>query len=86
MTKIPVISFKKLIAIVKELGFEKVRQRGSHIRFKHDDGRRLTIPDHGNKDVSRPLKNAQFCSSSRKAIILTTPVRSAGPTGQAGIH
>jgi len=25
-------------------------------------------------------------SSSRKAKILTTPVRSAGPTGQAGIH
>jgi predicted RNA binding protein YcfA (HicA-like mRNA interferase family) len=55
MTKIPVISFKKLIAIVKELGFEKVRQRGSHIRFKHDDGRRLTIPDHGNKNVPKGL-------------------------------
>ena len=34
----------------------------------------------------RPLKNVNFCLSSRKAIILTTPVRSAGPTGQAGIH
>jgi len=37
-------------------------------------------------DKLRPLKNAQFYSSSRKAKILTTPVRSAGPTGQAGIH
>jgi len=37
-------------------------------------------------DSGRPLKNVNFCLSSRKAIILTTPVRSAGPTGQAGIH
>jgi hypothetical protein len=34
----------------------------------------------------RPLKNVQFCSRLRKTKILTTPVRSAGPTGQAGIH
>jgi len=34
----------------------------------------------------RSLKNVHFCSSSRKGKILTTPVRSAGPTGQAGIH
>ena len=31
----------------------------------------------------RPLKNAQFRSSSRKAKILTAPVRSAGPAEQA---
>jgi hypothetical protein len=34
----------------------------------------------------RPLKNVHFYSSSRKGEFLTTPVRSAGPTGQAGIH
>jgi hypothetical protein len=34
----------------------------------------------------RPLKIVHFCLSPRKAKILTTPVRSAGPTGQAGIH
>jgi len=34
----------------------------------------------------RPLKNGNLCSSSRKAIILTSPVRSARPTGQAGIY
>jgi hypothetical protein len=33
----------------------------------------------------RPLKNVLFCPSSRKPKILTTPVRSARPTGQAGI-
>ena len=34
----------------------------------------------------RPLKKVQFCSEPMKAKILTIPVRSAGPTGQAGIH
>jgi hypothetical protein len=33
-----------------------------------------------------PLKNVHFFSRPRKAKILTTPVRSAGPTGQADIH
>jgi len=34
----------------------------------------------------RPLKNVQFLSRPGKAEILTTPVRSAGPTEQAGVH
>ena len=51
MTDLPTISFRHLIKKVKHLGFVKVRQKGSHIRFVHPDGRKTTIPDHGNKDV-----------------------------------
>ena len=51
MTEIPTISFRVLIKKVKQLGFEAVRQKGSHIRFIHPDGRKTTIPDHGSKDV-----------------------------------
>jgi hypothetical protein len=32
------------------------------------------------------FQNVQFCSRSRNVKILTTLVRSARPTGQAGIH
>jgi predicted RNA binding protein YcfA (HicA-like mRNA interferase family) len=42
---------------VKELGFVEVRQKGSHIRFEHADGRKTTIPDHGNKTVPVGLFN-----------------------------
>jgi hypothetical protein len=35
---------------------------------------------------SRPLKNVNFCSSSRQMKNLTAPVRSPRPTGQAGIY
>lgn len=55
MTEIPVISFKDLIRLVERLGFERKRQRGSHIRFVHPDGRKTTIPDHGHNDIPRGL-------------------------------
>ena len=55
MTDYPTISFRELISRVKRLGFEKVRQKGAHIRFSHPDGRKTTIPDHGSKDVPHGL-------------------------------
>ena len=55
MTHVPSISFRTLIKRVKELGFEPARQKGSHIRFVHADGRKTTIPDHGSKTVPRGL-------------------------------
>jgi predicted RNA binding protein YcfA (HicA-like mRNA interferase family) len=55
VTNVPSISFRSLIQKVKQLGFEAVRQKGSHIRFVHPDGRKTTIPDHGNKDVPQGL-------------------------------
>jgi len=51
MINIPTISFRILIRMVKKFGFEPIRQKGSHIRFRHPDGRKTTIPDHGNQDV-----------------------------------
>jgi predicted RNA binding protein YcfA (HicA-like mRNA interferase family) len=35
----------------RKLGFEKARQKGSHARWKHPDGRATTIPIHGNTDI-----------------------------------
>jgi len=51
MTGISTISFRVLIQKVKRLGFVPVGPKGSHIRFVHPDGRKTTIPDHGNQDV-----------------------------------
>lgn len=47
----PTISFREFLVRVQSLGFQPTRQRGSHIRFEHADGRKTTIPDHGSKDV-----------------------------------
>ena len=55
MTDHPTITFTELIKKVENLGFQKKRQKGSHIRFVHPDGRKTTIPDHGSKDVPKGL-------------------------------
>ena len=49
------VSFKQFIRAVEKLGFVKIRQAGSHIRFVHPDGRKTTIPDHGSTDVPKGL-------------------------------
>ncbi|MFB2968242.1 type II toxin-antitoxin system HicA family toxin [Aerosakkonema sp. BLCC-F183] len=33
------------------MGFVKVRQKGSHARWQHPDGRSTTIPIHGNSEI-----------------------------------
>ena len=55
MTSYPTMSFKNLIRKIQKLGFQQIRQKGSHIRFIHPDGRKTTIPDHGDKDVPKGL-------------------------------
>ncbi|MCY4226230.1 MAG: type II toxin-antitoxin system HicA family toxin [Gammaproteobacteria bacterium] len=52
MSTIPVLRPREVIAILKALGFREVRQRGSHKRFLHADGRTTTVPVHGTRDIS----------------------------------
>lgn len=42
---------KELEKVARKLGFEKVRQKGSHARWQHPDGRATTIPIHGNAEI-----------------------------------
>jgi predicted RNA binding protein YcfA (HicA-like mRNA interferase family) len=53
--KLPVLTAREVIAILKKLGFVQVRQRGSHKRFRHPDGRSTTVPDHPGRDISPTL-------------------------------
>lgn len=52
MPPVPVLKPREVIAILIALGFEEVRQRGSHKQFRHADGRATTVPVHGGRDVS----------------------------------
>ncbi|MFN6565966.1 type II toxin-antitoxin system HicA family toxin [Dendronalium sp. ChiSLP03b] len=45
----------ELERIARKLGFEKVRQKGSHARWQHPDGRATTIPIHGNAEIGKWL-------------------------------
>jgi len=42
---------KDLEKAAAKLGFQKIRQKGSHARWKHPDGRATTIPIHGNSEI-----------------------------------
>jgi predicted RNA binding protein YcfA (HicA-like mRNA interferase family) len=37
------------------IGFKKVRQKGSHVFYRHPDGRITTLPFHKGRVLSRPL-------------------------------
>jgi len=58
MTRLVPISGKKLCKILEKLGFQKIYGKGSHIRFKHTDGRRTVVPVHGDEDLGIGLLNA----------------------------
>ena len=58
MTKLPKISGKELCNILEKLGFKKIYGKGSHVRFKHDDGRRTVVPVHAGEDIGIGLLNA----------------------------
>jgi predicted RNA binding protein YcfA (HicA-like mRNA interferase family) len=55
MPKYPVLRAREIIKILNHLGFEQIRQRGSHKQFRHSDGRQTTVPDHKGRDVSPAL-------------------------------
>lgn len=37
------------------MGFEIKRQSGSHVFYRHPDGRYTSLPHHGNQDLGRSL-------------------------------
>jgi len=45
------VKVKEIERVARKLGFEKARQKGSHGRWKHADGRATTIPTHGNGEI-----------------------------------
>ena len=52
---LPVIKGKDLVAFLETLGFTVIRQRGSHVRMKSDDGRYTTVPVHSGEDIPKGL-------------------------------
>lgn len=52
MGTIPVLKPKEVAAMLEKLGFQEIRQRGSHKQFRHPDGRATTVPFHSGRDIS----------------------------------
>jgi predicted RNA binding protein YcfA (HicA-like mRNA interferase family) len=48
----PTLKPRDVARLLECLGFTLVRQRGSHRQYRHDDGRRTTLPFHAGRDLS----------------------------------
>jgi predicted RNA binding protein YcfA (HicA-like mRNA interferase family) len=55
MSRLPVVDFRTMEKVLIRLGFEPVRRRGSHVFYRHPDGRTTTVPNHPGRDLARPL-------------------------------
>lgn len=55
MSKLPLITVKQFEKLLFQLGFEFKRQKGSHVFYRHPDGRYTTLPHHGNQVILRSL-------------------------------
>jgi predicted RNA binding protein YcfA (HicA-like mRNA interferase family) len=51
----PSATAREFQLVASKLGFVKRRQTGSHERWNHVDGRAVTIPLHGGKEIGPPL-------------------------------
>lgn len=55
MPKLPNVTGQETIKALEKIGFQVVRQKGSHVRMKHEDNRVVTIPIHANKSLGKGL-------------------------------
>ena len=55
MPKLPRLTGKELAKIVERFGFVHSHTTGSHMVYKHPDGRRTTIPHHAGEEIGPGL-------------------------------
>jgi len=55
LSRLPLLNFKTAEKLLLALGFNRTRQKGSHVFYRHPDGRTTTVPNHGHHDLARPL-------------------------------
>ncbi len=51
----PSATAREFQRVAQKPGFKKTRQTGSHERWNHPDGRGVTIPLHGGREIGPPL-------------------------------
>jgi len=66
MTRLPRLSGKELIKILSKIGFEIIRQRGSHVFLRHKDGRTTVVPNHEEIDIGTLLEIIRQIKLSRE--------------------
>lgn len=57
MAKLPKLNGKELAKIVEKFGFVHSHTKGSHMVYKHPDGRGTVIPFHSGEEIGPGLLN-----------------------------
>lgn len=55
MPKLPQLTANELIKILEKIGFYILRQSGSHVFLRHEDGRTTVVPNHPGEKLDRGL-------------------------------
>lgn len=61
--KLPLLSGREVLAVLKRMGFREIHRRGSHVKMKHPDGRKVVFPYHDEVDrytLKGALKDAEI--------------------------
>ncbi|HHT9138688.1 MAG TPA: type II toxin-antitoxin system HicA family toxin [Candidatus Wunengus sp. YC60] len=66
MPKLPVVKPRDVVSFLKKNGFYLARSDGSHQRYHHADGRKVTIAFH-----NKPLKKGTLKAILRQAGLTT---------------
>ena len=53
MPKLPNIKGKQLLKVLQSIGYILDHMQGSHHVLRRSDGRKTTIPIHGNKEIPK---------------------------------
>ena len=74
MKDLPIVKSKELEKVLFKLGFKKIRQKGSHAFYRHDDRRYTSVPHHPSRDLSpililKILKEIQVSKDEFKKLI-----------------
>jgi len=57
MSKLPQLTATQLIRILERIGFKVVRQRGSHVFLRQENGRTTVVLNHPSEKLDRGLLN-----------------------------
>lgn len=55
MSRLLPVSGREMCKILEMVGFQKIHQVGSHVRYAHPDGRKTVVPVHGNEELGTGL-------------------------------
>ncbi len=55
MPSLRMLKAGEVLRVLEKAGFTLIRQRGSHARLRHPDGRVVTVPIHPSQDIGRGL-------------------------------